>query len=1059
MAKKGILFGLIIIFSIIIVYATSFSDLNQGDFSGIYNNTVHNGTGIILSGANLSGNYTSRVFDAGSLSRWNNLTSYYEIPTKEYLFAVDDNSDVWNSLTGSSWTLVKDDYNGADGNGITSSAFNSSKAYFIVDGQKVWNSIDFGVSWSKLTNDYNGAEGQNAFAFAINKNDSFYIIEGDQDVWNSSNGTTWTKLVSNFNGGGGNVAGLVVNSSNILFTVDAASDVYFSINGSSWTLVKDDYNGADGNGADAFTIDSNGNLYIGKAQAIWESGDSGVTWNKISTDFDTSDGHNSISLGADFSGNVYLVDSGDDIYSSSDGISWTKLADNFNGGNSRVRTILPLRKETNLTLQVKNCSLSDCSDGVWQSVNLNNINLTGRYFQYRTFLSSQEAGLTPTLYNISLDYSILDNIPPVFSNYLESPGNNSAYSSSQLYNFSVNITDNTAVNSVWIEFNGQNYTNLENSISIYSFTVSDLAAGTYSYTLWANDSLGNLNNSGIRYYSVAKAISNVSLNFDKNSPQTYEVSITPACSLTSGDENSILTLNGSIINSGTSLILAAGNQDFNCSYSGNENYTSSSNFSSFIINKANPSLAISGTSLITYGIASDFSGSGCPAQLSCSMDKSNLIYSAGTLTFNYSTAGNENYTSNSAVKDLIINKADNSLILLSSSGWGYSYGIESTFTCNSDYGSPKLYIDNIDFVNPSALILSAGLHNIKCNISETENYTSGLSQNTFTINKALSQTSLTFDKTNPQTYGTAITPTCSILIGWAETLSLTNGTLGEAETLGAGLWDFNCSYLGNENYTSSSNFSQFTINKANPILTFLANSGTSNLTLNYPSQINISAISDVGTVGLDKDNENYLGNSLNLTLSAGSYIFRANVSGNENYSNIDYKYYNITINKATSINSVIASPASPVIYGVANNFSCYNSENLSAVLYVNNINKNNEQGLEIMRVAGLYTVNCTAQENENYSSSSVQQDYIITSLGGDIKLYLNGQESDGLVDYPQQYNITATTLYGTIIIYKDGNNITADNGLNVSPARNSGYYNITAISFGDENHSALSITR
>ena len=67
--------------------------------------------------------------------------------------------------------------------------------------------------------------------------------------------------------------------------------------------------------------------------------------------------------------------------------------------------------------------------------------------------------------------------------------------------------------------------------------------------------------------------------------------------------------------------------------------------------------------------------------------------------------------------------------------------------------------------------------------------------------------------------------------------------------------------------------------------------------------LNISAISDVGTVGLDKDNENYLGNSLNLTLSAGSYIFRANVSGNENYSNIDYKYYNITINKATSINS------------------------------------------------------------------------------------------------------------------------------------------------------------
>ncbi|MEK6927587.1 MAG: hypothetical protein AABX11_04080, partial [Nanoarchaeota archaeon] len=94
-----------------LVGAEIFSDINQSNFNlGVYLNTIHNGTGVILSGSNLSGAFTSRVFDAGTVARWNNLSYSGSMPSEEYLYAVDVNADVWKSNnSGVNWTLVKDD--------------------------------------------------------------------------------------------------------------------------------------------------------------------------------------------------------------------------------------------------------------------------------------------------------------------------------------------------------------------------------------------------------------------------------------------------------------------------------------------------------------------------------------------------------------------------------------------------------------------------------------------------------------------------------------------------------------------------------------------------------------------------------------------------------------------------------------------------------------------------------------------------------------------------------------------------------------------------------------
>ena len=70
-------------------------------------------------------------------------------------------------------------------------------------------------------------------------------------------------------------------------------------------------------------------------------------------------------------------------------------------------------------------------------------------------------------------------------------------------------------------------------------------------------------------------------------------------------------------------------------------------------------LGISGTTPITYGTTTNVAGSNCPSELSCSLDKSNIVYGVGEspVTFNYSTPGNNNYSAESVTKDITINQA------------------------------------------------------------------------------------------------------------------------------------------------------------------------------------------------------------------------------------------------------------------------------------------------------------------------------------------------------------------------------------------------------------------
>ena len=273
------------------------------------------------------------------------------------------------------------------------------------------------------------------------------------------------------------------------------------------------------------------------------------------------------------------------------------------------------------------------------------------------------------------------------------------------------------------------------------------------------------------------------------------------------------------------------------------------------------------------------------------------------------TSGNSNKTNTFTYT---INKATPSGSLTNNVSWSINYGKHvSIGFAESNEGDGdltyKIYRNQTDIGSGEAITLAAGIYQYVLNTTGGQNYSStpSIDTQTLTVSKAQSSTSLTFDKTSPQTYGTSITPTCSLAIG-VGTLTLTmNGTTitsGNPLTLGAGTYQFNCSLAESQNYTSSQNASIFVINQAAPNLTYYLNSLTQNITIQYPQKINASAYATGGAVNIFRNGTTATSeNSVNVTLAVGYYRYEFNVTGNQNYTDVSSKFLFASVNKGASI--------------------------------------------------------------------------------------------------------------------------------------------------------------
>jgi len=464
-----------------------FSQSSQSDFNnGTYQDTTYNGTGVVLSGNNLSGNYTSKIFDAGNPAAWNNLSYSSSTPNVKFLFSVDNSAGIWKSTdSGATWTQTSSDYNPGYGNlGAVDIVKNSSGSLFVANGQDLWKSDDKGVTWTLINDDINGAGDSNEASVIGTDGDIIYIIDASEDVLKSTNsGATFIKVNnSDFNNGNGDAIGITIDSG-VLFVVDAQSDVWKSTNsGITWTLVKDDYNGGKENGANDMAS-SSGILWILDGQDLWKSADSGVSWILINDDFNyAGDSNNGQALTIDSTSYIYIADSSEDIYKSTDsGVNFTRTIQNLNAGDGLIKGLTSAVFSTSLNFQVRNCSQPDCSDSVWQDADLENINLNARYFQYKVNFKSPDSSISPELSSITLDYDLI-NTPPVLALILPADGDSYGTNQSIPLKFSVSDADNN-LDSCWYNAGAGNIIILCQNTS---FNVS--GNGNYNITIYANDS-------------------------------------------------------------------------------------------------------------------------------------------------------------------------------------------------------------------------------------------------------------------------------------------------------------------------------------------------------------------------------------------------------------------------------------------------------------------------------------------------------------------------------------------------------------------------------------------
>ncbi len=379
---------------------------NQSEFDlGTYENTEYNGSAVVLSESNITGNYTSKVFDAGEDAMWNNLSKISNEPSIV-------SSIILNP------TYAEDEWGGD----ITSYVEAD-------DGSGTWERVEV-QSWNNsLSLDY-------TIDFVIGYCDVLWIDNGAQIGFQTSrdNGTTWDSEVC--------VQDAVENT---LFNCDLKTN------------------------SEVDTPGEINNLWMRCTQPTADSKD----------------------------------------YYSTD---WVFVDINFSSS-------------TNLSYQIKNCSSSDCSDGTWQSADLNNLNLTGRYFQYKVELESPSSDETPQLNSVSIDYDLIDEQSPNIS--IVSPLNQTYNTESILINISASDVN---LDSIWW-YNGSE--NITYSSEVYY----NFSEGSNTIIAYANDSSGNENSSSVTFNIVLNTAPTLNLVNPQNTLYISNVSIPLNYSVSDSDGN------------------------------------------------------------------------------------------------------------------------------------------------------------------------------------------------------------------------------------------------------------------------------------------------------------------------------------------------------------------------------------------------------------------------------------------------------------------------------------------------------------------------------------------
>jgi hypothetical protein len=479
----------ILLLTPIYVHSTTLQTLTQSDFNdGTYDNTHYNvsNSGLQLNNLQNYGNYTSKIYTSLGFSQWLNITIKTDAPYGQELIHNNKIETEINGIDMTGNTLLL--HFNEDSTTITDYSINSNNA--TVNGAPTW------ISNGKFGGGFDFAGGNIVDYIDLD----YRAADGLTDFTTSF----WAKPESSAKGGIISGANPTHNNEFLFFMSYTALDIYLSDATDSWTI-----NSNDGKWHH-YTFTRSGSTGIVYKDGI-SLGPSTVSSDAIEVPTGgLMIGQEQDSVGGGFAASQAYNGKIDEL------AIWNRTFTQTEVTNLYKRGII------NLNLSVKSCDDINCIGETWTELpqlNKNIINVENNtYFQYKTELTTQDSTYKPILHNVTINYNQLDTTPPNIN--LINPINNTINTSSNLPEFTFNVTDNFKIQSscnLWMNETvlgtaqiKQTNSTVTNSINTIISPSAPLAENIYEWWIECDDeSNTNISEKRIINISIDDTISPV----------------------------------------------------------------------------------------------------------------------------------------------------------------------------------------------------------------------------------------------------------------------------------------------------------------------------------------------------------------------------------------------------------------------------------------------------------------------------------------------------------------------------------------------------------------------
>ena len=664
---------------------------------------------------------------------------------------------------------------------------------------------------------------------------------------------------------------------------------------------------------------------------------------------------------------------------------------------------------------------------------------------------------------------------PLFSSISNNITNGTAYVAGQVYDFDVTWTDNIAVETVFIEFNGVNTTSVNESENVYNFSIVNLAAGAHTYTWYANDTSGNDNQTGVQSYTVSQATSEVNLSIN-NSESNLTIlqgdTIDLNATQIAGDSGATLLLfnNGTLINNGTSPLGNSttfndlGLHNITAIYVNSQNFSQSSESFfvtvSAVVDAVNPNITFVA---LTESNNSFLSRSHIQVNVTAADD-----VGLDTIIIRlFNSTNNQINSSTSSTSPLFVN--------FTGLSEGVYYINATANDSSNNLNATETRIVTLDTTNPGITF-----------VAPTETDGGVISIGEILVN-------ITSTDTNLANITIFLLNSTNDLINSTVTTSSPNFV--NFSGLVDGIYFFNATAYDLASNLNSTDTRNVTIDTTSPaVFELIPINGT---TFNVSNVIEIGANATDGTsvdsvlvqIGLPNGTLNQLslnnsagGDKYNNTFTlpiAGLYnvTFAANDSA-ANFNNTEITFFEVvsldTVNP--NVTSLTEAPADPATYSFGATYE-FNATVLDdaavgvVLLEFDGVNSTiSDSGAGVYNfttsnlAVGTYAYRWYANDTSGNVNSTENATFIINQAASEVNLSINNSESNLTILQGNTIDLNGTTLSGDsghfIQLYNNGtliNNATSPVG-NSTTFNNLGLHNITVIYIASQNFTRSSET-